>query len=205
MKFEDLKLWQAEEEKMHECIKTALTALILSQSITSTDNEDAISGKLHRFLLKAKRQYKLHFVILRQIATYSEPDDAKPSGYPDIGFFWHDYECEQHEYHVECKRLMPKRPKKTWDFCEQYITNGVQRYVQGVYGKGHLSSTMIAYVQLGEFHLLLNNINQEAIKCSLNLLALETGWRPNSWTKLSQELIENGFYLTHYWVDLRTS
>lgn len=205
MNFTDLGLWKEEEKKIHDCITTALDDLINSFVVNSNDDEDTISGKLDKFLHMAKKKYKLkQFIIKRQVAVYAQPDDAKPNGYPDFGVFWNDSECDQHEYHIECKRVNPKNTSSGWNFCSQYIRNGVERYRCQIYGRNYCSGTMIGYIQLGNLDELLYLVNQEAGNQRIAKLDFDGKWNINSWTKFCNKLdhVED-FVLNHYWADFR--
>lgn len=204
MIFEDLGLWKEEEEKIHKCVKTALVDFIVANKVATSDNEDTISGELYPFVLKAKKKFKLsQFIVRRQIAVYAEPTDAKPNGYPDFGFFWNDAECDEHEYHIECKRLNLKKSKSGWNFCSEYVCNGVQRYCKEIYGRGSKSGIMIGYVQAGGLDDLLLTINSEALRQNIEILSLEEPWYPQGCTKLVHELNGKSFVLVHYWADFR--
>lgn len=109
------------------------------------------------------------------------------------------------QFILECKRL--GTPKKTWIFNENYIYNGVKRFVSEEHGyaRGVRSSAMLGYIQsmeafdiLSEVNVCVGKINQPQINHSKNqkltiLLSHE----------VKLEHSEDILRLEHIWIDLK--
>ncbi|MCZ8494033.1 hypothetical protein [Priestia megaterium] len=199
MGFSDLGLWKDQELKIHTCIDGALEKLRAEVKIDENAIEDFISGKLHRYLLNEKKRLKLRAVqIVRQFAIYEEVDSAKPIGYPDIAYCWDDFDSNQIEYHVECKRLKFKDGL----FSSNYVNKGISRYQKSFYSNGHPSGTMIGYIQKGSEVELLDEVNS-FIPDPVSSLSLEYNSAERGISKYKQNFKTSTlFQLSHFWVNL---
>ena len=202
-----LELWAAEEEKrIHVWIVEALRCLIHSQCVNSIDDELLISGKLRKFLYRVKKDMNLVWTLQPEGSSFEAVDAPRPIGHPDFIFSGNTPEYEQYDYHVECKLVRVKRKGKSLDYCEHYITNGVQRFQNRKYAQSQPPmGTMIGYVQEGCIILLLNSINDKNKEQGLDDIRLNDAIKNGDVTHLSQNLQRNteGFVLYHLWADLR--
>jgi len=105
-------------------------------------------------------------------------------------FYWQfmdhladDVSCCDRRFVLECKRLgSPSR--RTWVLNENYINNGVSRFItqEHGYGKGDEAGGMIGYVQDMDFNDILREVNT-----------------------LTRAFPGQSYELQHFWVDLRSA
>jgi len=203
-----LELWaEGEEKRIHNCIKEALRRLIHSQEVNPEYDEPTVSGKLRPFLYRVHKEMRLSWSPQSEASSFREIDDAKPSGHPDFRFVTNTPEYHDvYDYDIECKLVRVKRKGKSWDYCEQYVTDGVQRFQERKYAQSQPPmGTMIGYIQEGCILFLLNLINDENGKQGLDKIRLNDEIKSRDVTHLLQILQRNvdDFILTHFWADLR--
>lgn len=110
---------------------------------------------------------------------------------------------------VECKRLgCPTSP--SWILNQNYITNGVRRFVDPDWGYGAdaASGGMVGYLQTMNGVDTLEDVNNTAQTEQLPLILLQDAvWAERGVTNLMQTLqrsfSESPFCLVHMWVDVR--
>jgi len=201
-----LKLWDEEEKHIHQCIVKALRRLIYSRSVNSSDNELIISGKLRPLLHRVCKEMRLSWTLHSEASSFEKIDEPKPIGHPDFRFSAKTPEYEQYDYDIECKLVRVKRKGKSWDYCKNYVTNGVQRFQNRKYAQSQPPmGTMIGYVQEGCIVLLLNLVNDKNREQGLDKIRLNNAIQNGDVTHLSQDLQQDveTFVLTHFWADLR--
>jgi hypothetical protein len=202
----DLGLWAAEDKRIRACLIAALEELIAMAVVKLDDKEKTVSGKLRPLLLKHRKEQKLGWTLHSEVSVFAEETDADPSGHPDFQLSFIDTDGNQWNYDIECKLVRVKRPNKRWDYCEQYVTHGVERFASGKYGLNPPFGTMIGYVQEGEPPQLLSAINRNAKKANVPHLRVVHDWQAQGITRLIHFLsrrVEKDFRLTHLWADLR--
>jgi hypothetical protein len=141
---------------------------------------------------------------------------------PDFYWGFTDHELiEQHGgnarigerlFFIECKCLGKTR-KSGWNLNENYIENGVLRFIREEWGyaKGESTGAMVGYVQNMKLDDILQQVNNCAKKpqnAIPNLILDSGGWRINGTSKLYNNLTRNfvisDFRLQHFWIDLRS-
>jgi hypothetical protein len=207
MTWASLKLWAEDEEKrIHKCVLEALCLLIHSQSVSSSDGELTISGKLRPFLYCVKKDRKLVWTLHPESSSFLEEDDPKPIGHPDFRFSHNTPEYEQYNYDIECKLVRVKRKGKGWDYCEHYVTDGIQRFRDRKYAQSSPPmGAMIGYIQEGDILLLLDLVNDKINDQGLNEIKLGAAAENRGVSHLTQHLQREmgDFVLSHMWADLR--
>ncbi|MBN2004429.1 MAG: hypothetical protein JXA21_13825 [Anaerolineae bacterium] len=202
-----LKLWAEDEEpRIQNCIVAALRKLIASHCVDINDGELVISGKLRPHLYKAKKEMRLVWQIMPETSVFASEDTPKPVGHPDFCFIANTPAYEQYEYHVECKLVRIKRRDKSHDYCKYYVTDGIQRFKEGIYAQSEPPmGTIIGYVQEGNILSLLQAVNNEVETQHLREIVLNGGVHEKDVSLLHQLLNRSSveFKLLHLWVDLR--
>ncbi len=207
MTWASLKLWAEHEEKrIHECVVEALRRLIHSQCVSSSDGELLISGKLRPFLYRVRKEMKLSWMLQPEASSFQEIDDPKPFGHPDFRFSGNTPKYEQYDYDIECKLVRVKRKGKCWDYCEHYVTDGVQRFRDRKYVQfSPPMGAMIGYIQEGDILFLLDLVNDKAKDQGINEIRLNGAVQNGDVSHLTQYLQRDtdDFILFHMWADLR--
>ncbi len=120
-----------------------------------SDLEDAISNKLYSALLKAKRRSDFPFLIRREDLEF-DTDLARETGRKDIVFF----PSLQEEIYLclEAKRLNAVISGVRRSLADEYVKEGMQRFVDGKYACFVRHGTMLAYVLDGNTDRAIQNI-----------------------------------------------
>ncbi|NTV27463.1 MAG: hypothetical protein HGA93_02110 [Methanothrix sp.] len=207
MSWDELCLWLDTEQRLiHECLTAALIDLVASRLVLPSDNEVKISGKLRRFVRRHRERLDLAWTFHSEGSRFMQEDDPIPIGHPDMYFSGLTPERKQYDYDVECKLVRPRRPRKRWDYCEHYIIDGVQRYVDGRYAQSEPPlGTMLGYLQEGNEQFLFQDINSHAQGNGMNSLIYRDAFVIRGVSVLFQITARGNkrFTLTHLWVDLR--
>lgn len=216
------QLWSRHEELILEVLSEALKSLQQEKDLPI--EEDDISFRLYFRIRKANLALRNKGRGLPSIPLWqgqNQPLEEDNRGSPRINkkpdFQWqivNDLDQNPDEayrhYIIECKRLGRAFSKK-WVFNENYIREGVLRYIKEDYGygKGTPSGAMIGYIQSMELIDIFNEVNLCANQEYIPKLVLsEKGWSDNSISRLDQSLNRPQsfpifFSLRHLWVDLR--
>jgi len=120
-----------------------------------SDLEDAISDKLYSALVKAKRRSDFPFLIRREDLEF-DTDLARETGRKDIVFF----PSLQEEIYLclEAKRLNAVISGVRRSLADEYVKEGMQRFVDGKYARFVRHGTMLAYVLDGNTDRAIQNI-----------------------------------------------
>jgi hypothetical protein len=209
MGWEHLRLWaDVEEQRIRQCVLEALYRLIESRQVDPQDNELTVSGKLRPFIAKLKKELKLAWTFHSEASCFVQPDDDKPRGHPDFRFSQNTPDDDQYDYDIECKLVRIKREGKDWNYCEHYVTDGIQRFQLRKYAQSSPPmGTMIGYIQEGDTMLLLGLVNTTAESQGLNRLDLMAAVNDKGVTQLNQRILwpNEEFSLIHFWADVRPS
>lgn len=216
-----LGTWERLEGQVMSVVTCALE--LLKNTLPEGRDEDTLNRNLHFHLLNAYRQLEV-----KGIPTFSSAHTYEGNNQPYHGdllrvrrenkrpdFQWNLIDHSESDpnnsaryYYVECKRL--GSPTPSWVFNENYILNGVVRFIteEHAYGKGDKAGMMIGYVQNMNPHEILNEVNNSANNLSIPLLTLSReGWIVGGITRLDHELVRgfavSPFGLRHLWIDLR--
>jgi hypothetical protein len=216
------KLWARHEERILEVLLVALEMLRKEPALPKREN--GINIKLYFMIRRANHKLRAigkgfeHIPVCEahnQPISEDEEDKSRLNKKPD--FQWQmvdDFETDPEKaykhYTIECKRL-GKPSSKKWVLNENYVANGMLRYVKKEFGYGKFtpSGTMIGYIQNMAPPQILAEVNRIARKKSVaSINSPAYGWDEDGVSKLEQsvhrpEVPPTPFYLCHLWVDLR--
>jgi hypothetical protein len=121
-----------------------------------SDLEDVISDKLFSALVNAKRRSDFPFLIRREDLEF-DTDLAKETGRKDIVFF---PSLQQEEIYLclEAKRLNATKSGRRESLADKYVTEGMQRFVDGKYARCVRHGAMLAYVLDGKIDRAMKNV-----------------------------------------------
>lgn len=126
-----------------------------------SDLEDAISDKLYSALLNAKRRNDFPVLIRREDLEF-DTTIAKGTGRKDIVFF------PSHEEEVylclEAKRLSAVVSGVRRSLANEYVKDGMQRFVDGRYSRSVRHGAMLAYVLDGDTDRAIQNVQKNIRK-----------------------------------------
>lgn len=212
-----LDTWGRHENLVLEVFRCALLRLEADPELPQ--KEDELNRKL---LFHVRREnYRLirvgrgcHSSIYYECANQPVVEDKGRAGRewkrPDFMCGFVDAQAEADLFFViECKRLgLPSSPG--WVLNENYIRNGVLRFVDlhWGYGEGAASGAMIGYCQTMSGDVILKEVNEYGKSVSVPSITRETEeWIDRGVTLLNQTLDRNvspsPFSMQHLWVDLR--
>lgn len=218
-----IDLFANQERRVLEIMKIA--ALSLRSENELPFHEDALNRLLYRHVIRATRQVQRMDSYLDWPCIYeanNQPDASdfqrtkRESKRPD--FQWGIYDHTEPEidrsqkfYTAECKRLGSPAPGSAWVFNENYVCNGMFRFIDPTYGyaKSARSGLMIGYLQSMKEDDVLSEINAHAETLSVERIKLDlAGWRVGDVTRLRSllsrpQVLPTPFNLHHLWVDLR--
>ena len=123
-----------------------------------SDLEDAISDKLYSALVNAKRRSDFPFLIRREDLEF-DTDLAKETGRKDIVFF---PSLQEQEIYLclEAKRLNAVISGVRRSLADEYVKEGMQRFVDGKYARFVRHGAMLAYVLDGNIDRAIQNIEK---------------------------------------------
>jgi len=123
-----------------------------------SDLEDAISDKLYSALVNAKRRSDFPFLIRREDLEF-DTDLAKETGRKDIVFF---PSLQEQEIYLclEAKRLNAFISGVRRSLADEYVKEGMQRFVDGKYARFVRHGAMLAYVLDGNIDRAIQNIEK---------------------------------------------
>lgn len=135
-----------------------------------SDLEDAISVKLYAALVKSKGRSALAFLIRYQDVEV-DTDLAKETGRKDIVFF---PSLQEQEIYLclEAKRLNAVVSGVRRSLADEYVKEGMQRFVDGKYSRFVRHGTMLAYVLDGDIERAMTNIENN-IRSRLTQLRMD--------------------------------
>lgn len=120
---------------------------LASGEITTGSSEPDIAGSLGKAMIAEKKRragLDKQFRIEEEVGTRSSPTVIRADGRIDIKII---YSFDEDEYFgMECKKL--KGSGK--ELAEKYVTDGMMRFVNGKYGRGHPWGAMLGFVLDGD-------------------------------------------------------
>ena len=121
-----------------------------------SDLEDVISVKLYSALVKSKDRSALAFLIRYQDVEV-DTDLAKETGRKDIVFF---PSLQEQEIYLclEAKRLNAVVSGVRRSLADEYVKEGMQRFVEGKYARFVRHGAMLAYVLDGDTDRAMKNV-----------------------------------------------
>jgi hypothetical protein len=79
-----------------------------------------------------------------EVGTLASPDSVEPEGRIDIKII---YSFDEEEYFgMECKRVSSRTTGKDRELAKKYITEGIVRFVNGIYCPRHGCAAMLGFV-----------------------------------------------------------
>lgn len=216
--------WANYETRILRVIVLALELLRNKKCDLTKKNEDKLNYELYFCMLEAVRKMggadsgidsPPAYECINQPLEDEDHLDVARKRRPDFqwGYIDHsepDPRKSAKHYCVECKRLgTPTRVDRV--FNQNYISNGVSRFVERKYNYGRASSsgTMIGYMQSMEAERILAEVNEEACNRSITALRLSReGWKRNGVSRLDHKfdrprIVPSPFELRHFWLDLQ--
>lgn len=121
-----------------------------------SDLEDAVSVKLYSALVKSKDR-NAHAFLIRYQDVEVDTDLAKETGRKDIVFF---PSLQEQEIYLclEAKRLNAVVSGVRRSLADEYVTEGMQRFVDGKYARFVRHGAMLAYVLDGNINRAMQNV-----------------------------------------------
>lgn len=121
-----------------------------------SDLEDSISDKLYSALVNAKRRNEFPFLIRREDLEF-DLDLATETGRKDIVFF---PSLQEQEIYLclEAKRLNAVISGVRRSLADEYVKEGMQRFVDGKYARMVRHGAMLAYVLDGDTNRAMQNV-----------------------------------------------
>ena len=216
--------WANHEARVLKVLKLALEILRREKPDLTKENEDELNYKLYFCMLDAVRKLggkdsgidaPPAYECVNQPLEDEDHLDIARKKRPDFqwGYIDHlepDPRKSAKHYYIECKRLGTSK-RKDWVFNQNYISNGVLRFVkrEWEYGRASSSGTMIGYIQSMVTSDILAEVNTEAHNCSVPAIELSSdGWKKKGVSRLDHEFDRpevppSPFKLRHLWLDLR--
>ena len=130
-----------------EILLVGASALQTSGLVDPSMFENRISALLHHHMRSARIASNSSDILSWFVRTLIPNESERPTDLvePDFLFTWGPYPSrEDPSLVVEAKRLRGTRESLAGD----YVDEGVMRFVDGSYGKGHEYGIMIGYVQV---------------------------------------------------------
>lgn len=126
-----------------------------------SDLEDTISLKLYSALINTKDR-NAHAFLIRYQDVEVDTDLAKETGRKDIVFF----PSHQEEIYLclEAKRLNAVVSGLRRSLADEYVKEGMQRFVDGKYARFVRHGAMLAYVLDGDIHRAMQNVENNIRK-----------------------------------------
>lgn len=151
------------------------------------EHEDAISVKLYAALVTGKDRSR-HAFLIRYQDVEVDTDLAKETGRKDIVVYPSTF--EEIYFCLEAKRLNALVGGVRKSLADEYVKEGMQRFVDGKYARFVRHGGMLAYVLDGRVTRALNNVEKN-IRSHLKKLGmnspggfLTSSMRPDdAWTK----------------------
>lgn len=170
-----------------------------------SDLEDSISDKLYSALVNAKRRNDFPFLIRREDLEF-DTDLAKETGRKDIVFFPSLQEQEVYLC-LEAKRLNAVISGVRRSLADEYVKEGMQRFVDGKYARYVRHGAMLAYVLDGDTDRAMKNVEKNICNRLKELCMDENGGFVTSTTRPDDprakethhcRMHENGVFRIHH-------
>jgi hypothetical protein len=209
-------LWARHCERCLHLLREALASL---DPGPPSESEREINRRLYRAIIAAHQAAAKRGEEPLSVVTYEAQNAPAPS---DVEF--HDREHKVPDFQwayiddlaqnpsaaarhlaIECKRLT--EATRNWDFLEQYIANGVERFisVEWSYGKDTPNGVMIGYLQTIDLGAAEAGVNAAAVDASIPVLVLrqeDAGLFELDHT-LERPFADSPFKLHHLWISTR--
>jgi hypothetical protein len=149
------------DDFFHQNLIPAVLSLIISawdrmEKPRQTAHEDEISVKLYAALISGKDRQQ-HMFLIRYQDLEVDTDLVKVTGRKDIGFF--PSVSDEHIYFcLEAKRLNALVSGVRRSLADEYVKEGMQRFVDGKYSRFVRHGGMLGYVLDGQVARAVKNV-----------------------------------------------
>ena len=126
---------------------TSWSKLIANNLILPTMLENKIAGYLRKEMKREKNsrpKLKNQIRIEQEVGTFVSEESIEPEGRIDIKIIYSFIEEEY--FSMECKRVSSDTKGNNKELAKKYITNGIMRFVEGIYSSGHNFAAMIGFI-----------------------------------------------------------
>jgi hypothetical protein len=133
-------------------------ALAKYPELDSSKDEPYMNGRLFQGMLDEIKGLNLRNIyVFEEAGVRSDDDLAEPDGKPDgIVVLMELGTIEPHAI-IECKRVNPLEISR--DLRGRYVRFGIDRFINELYGAGHVIDFMVAYVLDGDDFSALTDVN----------------------------------------------
>lgn len=150
-------------------------ALLHDAALTSDRDETYMNGRLYQGMVSVRASLGLtNIFIVETPGVRPEADRPRPEGEPDVIMLFAEFGANEPHAIIECKRLDPlENPRRLRG---EYVRSGIDRFIDGLYGRGHDLDFMIAYVLRGDGPAAMQDVNaylQNVGRCEVCLHATD--------------------------------
>lgn len=216
------QLWTKYEEQILEVLESALlilktkTPLALDEPKLNLELYFSVRQANHRLISKGRGTFWLP-VWEGQNQPVNENEIENPNLKKKPDFQWQIFDDNEVDsskawkhYTIECKRL-GSPSTRTWNFNEEYIIDGVLRFIREDFGYGQYTSSgaMVGYIQSMDIPDIFEEVNFHAGKKLIAFIDQPSrGWQNGGVTKMDQHILRktlmpHTFKIRHLWIDLR--
>ncbi|HAC64246.1 MAG TPA: hypothetical protein DCF68_12070 [Cyanothece sp. UBA12306] len=145
------------------------------ENITINCDEPRIAGALYHEMWNEKERRGISGPprIENESAERQSEESLKPDGFIDFKMI---YGWTQQDYFgIECKRVSSVTQGNNRNLATEYVTNGIMRFVKGIYSPNHDFAAMLGFVIDGNIDNCVNRI-QRRINDRTQILNLEENW-----------------------------
>ena len=143
--------------------------------ITINSDEPTIAGALEYEMWKEKERQGIYGPpqIVNESAERQSELSLKPDGFIDFKMF---YGWDKQDYFgIECKRVSSITTGKDEKLATRYITQGLIKFIKGIYCKNHNFAAMLGFIIDGKPEKCVTKVQQRMNKLSKKI-NLEENW-----------------------------
>ena len=133
-------------------------ALQHDAALTSHCDETYMNGRLYQGMVSVRTSLGLtNIFIVETPGVRPEAESPLPEGEPDVIMLFAEFGANEPHAIIECKRLDPlENPRRLRG---EYVRAGIDRFVAGLYGRGHDIDFMVAYVLRSDGPAAMHDVN----------------------------------------------
>ena len=133
-------------------------ALRRDKGLTSDCGELYLNGRLYQGMIHIRNMLGLtNIFLVEKPGVRAKEDSPMPQGEPDVIMLFSEFGAYEPHAVIECKRLDPlENPKR---LRREYVRSGIDRFINGPYGRGHNIDFMVGYVLRGTGPNAMDDIN----------------------------------------------
>lgn len=145
------------------------------EDITINCDEPTIAGALYHEMIAERDNRGISGppLIVNEPAERKSQQSLKPDGFIDFKMFY-GYNYKDY-FGIECKRVSSNTQGKDKNLATEYVTNGIMRFVKGIYSPNHDFAAMLGFVIDGNTDNCINRI-QTRINDRTQEINLEENW-----------------------------